>query len=83
MLLVRPILMGPTVYTSKGLGPSRTVERGFLQRGAADTRSKIRPDMMRVEMTTAKQQQYLRHDDDSGSRLTSLTPVIPMEIQEA
>ena len=31
-----------------------TVERGFLQRGVADTRSKMRPDMMIGEMTTAE-----------------------------
>ena len=37
------------------------VKRGFLQSGAADTQSKMRPDMTIVE-TTAKQQ-YLRHDD--------------------
>ncbi len=60
---------------ARGLDP--TVGRGFLQRGAADTRSKMRPDMMIVEMTTAEQQQYLRHDDNSGSRLTPLTPVMP------
>ncbi len=60
---------------ARGLDP--TVERGFLQRGAADTWSKMRPDMMIAEMTTAEQQQYLRHDDDSGSRLTTLTPVMP------
>ncbi len=55
---------------ARGLDP--TVERGFLQGGAADTRSKMRPDMMTVEMTTAEQQQYLHHDDNSGSRLTPL-----------
>jgi len=60
---------------ARGLDP--TVGRGFLQRGAADTRSKMRPDMMIVEMTAAEQQQYLRHDDNSGSRLTPLTPVMP------
>lgn len=32
------------------------VERGLLQRGAADTLSKMRWDMLIVEMTTAKQQ---------------------------
>ena len=53
------------------------VERGFLRGGAADTRSKMRPDMMIVEMATAEQQQYLRHDDNSGSRLTPLTPLMP------
>jgi len=37
----------------------------------------MRPDMMIVEMTTAEQQQYLRHDDNSGSRLTPLTPMMP------
>ena len=48
------------------------MERGFLQGGAADTWSKMRPDIMivLVEMTTAEQQQCLRHDNDSGSRLT-------------
>ncbi len=54
-----------------------TVERGFLQRGAADLWSKMRPDMMIVEMTMAERQQYLRHYDNSGSRLTPLTPVMP------
>ena len=53
------------------------VEMDFLQGGAADTRSKMRPDMMIVKMTTAEQQQYLRHDDEPGSRLTPLTPVMP------
>ncbi len=60
---------------ARGLDP--TVGRGFLQRRAADIRSKMRPDMMIVEMTAAEQQQYLRHDDTSGSRLTPLTPVMP------
>ncbi len=60
---------------ARGLAP--TVGRGFLQRGAADTRSKMKPDMMIVEMTAAEQQQYLRHDDNSGSRLTPLTPAMP------
>ena len=32
---------------------------------------------MIVEMTTAEQQQYLRHDNNSGSRLTPLTPMMP------
>jgi len=32
---------------------------------------------MTVEMATAEQQQYLRHDDDSESRLTPLSPVMP------
>jgi len=30
-----------------------------------------------VELTMAEQQQYLRHDDNSGSRLTASTPVMP------
>ena len=47
-----------------------------MQGGAADTRTKMRPDMMIVEMTTAEQQQYLRHDDNSGSRMTPLTPMM-------
>ncbi len=63
------------MFASKGLGPY--VERSFLQRGVADTRGKMRPNMMRLEMTMAEQQQYLRHDDNSGSRLTALTPVMP------
>jgi hypothetical protein len=57
-----------------GLDP--TVERGFLQGGASATRSNMRPDMMTVEMTTAEQQQYLRHDDNSGCRMTPLTPMM-------
>ena len=62
---------------ARGLDPM--VERGLLQGGAADTRSKTRPDMMIVEMTAADQQRYLHHDDNSGSicRLTPLTPVMP------
>ena len=56
---------------ARGLDP--TVVKGLLRRGAADTRSKMRPDMMIVEMTAAEQQQYLRHDDNSGSRLTPLS----------
>jgi len=60
---------------ASGLDPM--VERGFLQGGAVDTRSKMRPDMMIVEMTAGEQQQYLHHDDNSGSRLTPLTPVMP------
>ena len=59
----------------RGLDPM--VERGFLQGGAADTRSKMRPDMMIVELTTVEQQQSLHHDGNSGSRLTPLTPVVP------
>ena len=54
-----------------------TVGRGFLHREGADTRSKMRPDMMIVEMTTAEQQHYLRHDDNSGSRLAALSPMMP------
>ena len=62
---------------ARGLDP--TVERGFLQGGAADTRSKMRPDMILVKMTAAEQQQYLRHDDNFASRLTPLTPKMPTE----
>ncbi len=59
---------------ARGLDP--TVEN-FLQGRAANTRSKMRQDMMIVEMTSAKQQRYSHHDDNSGSRLTPLTPVMP------
>jgi len=48
-----------------------------VERGATDTRSKMRPDLTILEMTMAEQQQHLRHDDNSGSRLTPLTPVMP------
>ncbi len=48
-----------------------------MQSGAADTQSKMRPDMLIVEVTMAEQQQYLRHVDNSGSSLTALTPVMP------
>jgi hypothetical protein len=37
----------------------------------------MRRDVMIVEMTMAEQQQCLRHDDNSGSRLTALSPVMP------
>ncbi len=56
----------------RGLDP--TMERGFLQGGAADTRSKMRPDKMIVELITVQQQRYLHSDGNSGSRLTPLTP---------
>ncbi len=58
-----------------------TVERGLLQRGAADTRSKMRPDVMIVEMTTAEQQQYLRPDDNPGSRLTPIPNTNPRSMK--
>ncbi len=69
------------VQTAEGPAETRTcmrdldptVERGFLQRGAADMRRK----MMLVEMTTAEQKRYLRHHDNSGSKLTALTTVMP------
>ncbi len=60
---------------ARGLDP--TVERGLLQRGVADTGSKMRPDALLVEMTTAEQQQNLHDDDNYGSRLTPLTSAIP------
>ena len=62
---------------SQTRGLDRTVERGFVQKGAADSWSKMRSDMMIVERTTADQQQSLRHDDNSGSRFTSLATVMP------
>jgi len=76
---VQAIVLPYKCLQARGLDP--TVERLFLQRGAAaaDTRSNMRPrpDMMIVETTKAEQQQRLRHDDNSGSKLTSLTPVMP------
>ncbi len=54
---------------ARGLDP--TVERGFLQGGAADTRSKMRPDMMIVEMTTAEQQQ---NNSSTCAMMTTLDP---------
>ena len=62
------------LQTERGLDPLAVGGGGG---GAADTQSKMRPDMMTVEMTGAEQQRYLRHDDNSGSRLTPLTPVMP------
>ncbi|DBA94942.1 TPA: hypothetical protein ACH3X1_002468 [Trebouxia sp. C0004] len=73
-----PAFVLPDRYSqARGLDP--TVEEGFLQGGAADTWSKMRPDMMIMEITTAEQQQYLHHGDNSGSRLTPLTPMMPNE----
>lgn len=48
------------------------MERAFSQGGAADTQSKMRPDVMIVEITTAEQ--YLHHDDNPGCRLTPVMP---------
>ena len=53
-------------------------EWSFLQRGAADMQSKMRPDTMIVETVTTEQQQYLHHKDFE-SKLTALTPVMPNE----
>ena len=60
---------------SRGLDPG--TGRGLLQRGPADTRSKMRPDLMIVEMTASEQHMYLQHDDTTGARLRSLTPYMP------
>ena len=63
------------MFTNKGLGPYGG--EGFLAGGSSTHTEPERPDMMIVEMTTAEQQQYMRHDDNSGSRLTPLTSVMP------
>lgn len=62
------------MFTSKGLRPYSG--EGFLAQGAAATWSRMRPEMMIMKMTTADQQ-YLCHDDNLGSRLAPLTPVMP------
>lgn len=62
---------------NKGLRPA--VKKVSCKRGLADMRSKMRPDMMLVEMTMTEQQQYFRHDDHSDSGVTALAPVIPNE----
>ena len=41
----------------KGFDPE--LGRGMLQREESDTRSKMRPDMMMVEMTAQEQRKYL------------------------
>jgi len=51
---------------SRGLDPQ--VDRGFLQRGQADS-SKVRQDMMIVEMTASEQQMYLPFDDTTEATL--------------
>ena len=48
-----------------------SVVSSFLAEG------KMKPNMMIVEMPKAGQQRYLHHDDNSGCRLTPLTPVMP------
>ncbi len=58
------------MFTSKGLAPYGG--EGFL---AGWSSRYTEQDEMIVEMTTAEQQQYLHHDDNSGSRLTPMTRV--------
>ena len=42
-----------------------------------DTRKRMRPDMMIVELTDTEQHTYLPHDTDTGSRLPNLQPTMP------
>jgi len=58
-----------------------------VQKGVSDTRSKMRPGMMIVEMTMTEQQQYLRHNDNfavclihSASACCSSKSEIPAEL---
>ena len=55
---VPAVVLPDRCLQARGLDPM--VERGFLQGGAADARSKMRPDMMVVAMTAAEQQRYLQ-----------------------
>lgn len=48
------------------------VGRDFLHRGVADSRSKMRPDIMIVEMTAAEQQTYIPFGDMTGATLPTL-----------
>ena len=57
---------------SKGFGLYG--EEGFLAGGAADTRSKMRPDMVIMEMTAAEQQRYLHHAN-SGSGVNRIASI--------
>ena len=62
-------------------GFDRKVERVSVQKGVADTRSKMRPGMMTMEMAMTEQEQYLWHHESSESswrlQTASLTPVMP------
>ena len=67
-----PAFVLPDRYLhNRGADPG--VERGLLQRGEADSRSKMRPDMMIVQMTAAEQQTYIPHDDTTGTAMPTLT----------
>ena len=67
-----PAFVPPDRYLhNRGTDPG--VERGLLQRGEADSRSKMRPNMMIVEMTAAEQQIYTPHDDTTGTAMPTLT----------
>ena len=57
---------------ARGLDPA--VERGFLQGGAAATRSKTRPDMMIVEMTTTE---LGNKDNSSGDQDIYIPTLVP------
>ena len=69
-----PAFVLPDRYLqNRGLEPQ--VERGFLQRGEVDSRSKMRPDMMIVEMTASEQQTYIPFDDTTGATLPTLSAI--------
>ena len=51
--------------------------RGLLQRRATDCRSKMRPDLVMIEMTTAEQRTYLSHNNVSGLDLQAAPSHMP------
>ena len=53
-------------------GADPGVERGLLQHGEADSRSKMQPDMMILEMTAAEQQTYIPHNDATRTTMSTL-----------
>ncbi len=71
-LFSREVLGPDSCLQDKGIDPVvHHVGRGLLQRRGPDARSKMRPDMMMVEMTTAEQRRDLPYDDRTGHRLAT------------
>ena len=71
-----PSYVLPDEYLQK-LGVDLLACRSLLQREEAGCRSKMRPDLMIVEMTTAEQKIYLQQDNRSGRNVHALFPQMP------
>ncbi len=72
---VPAFVLPDTVLQAQGIDPEDG--RCFVQRRTSDTWSKMRPDIMIIEMTAQEQRRYLPHDATSSARLPNLAPNMP------